>query len=107
MEATFAVTFERICIVAFPSTPFLVLMRITPLAPRTPYTAVAEASFQYQKYFLPKRYQQHSHGALDTIHQDQRRGIIPGGLRTNDDHRIFRTRHTAAGRSNQARQVAR
>ncbi|MNT18683.1 hypothetical protein D3C72_1538990 [compost metagenome] len=30
---------------ALPSLPLLVVMRITPLAPRTPYTAVAVASF--------------------------------------------------------------
>ena len=39
----------RALIFGLPSEPFFVVMMITPFAPRTPYTAEAEASFRIEK----------------------------------------------------------
>ncbi len=45
-EGTFIVVLNLALINAFPKLPRLVVIRITPLAPLDPYTAVAEASFK-------------------------------------------------------------
>ena len=46
LDGIFIVAFEDIFILAFPSCPRFVVIIITPLAPFTPYTAVADASFR-------------------------------------------------------------